>query len=91
MAYNLAQFEASKAALFKDTATLPSLVCRRRFLDAMLVQREFKAGATDFAKRVAVEDQNRLVRDRLYLLKACILGSKDADAKAEPYLYNLAQ
>ena len=35
-----------------------------------LVQREFKAGSTDFAKRVLPEDQARLVRDRLYLLKA---------------------
>ena len=68
--YNLSAFEASKASLFKDTAALPSLVCRRRFLDAMLVQREFKAGSSDFAKRVLPEDQARLVRDRLYLLKA---------------------
>jgi hypothetical protein len=82
-------FEASKASLFKDTETLPSLVCRRRFLDAMLVQRDLKLGASEFAKRIAPEDQNRLVRDRLYLLKKCLLNGKDADAKSEPYLYNL--
>ena len=64
-------------------------MCRRRFLDAMLVQREFRAGATDFAKRVLPDDRARLVRDRMYVLKACILSGKDADAKAEPYLYAL--
>lgn len=55
----------------------------------MLVQRELKAGQTEFAKRVAPEDQGRLVRDRLYLLKQCILAGKDTDAAKEPYLYNL--
>jgi hypothetical protein len=53
----------------------------------MLVQREFVAGKSEFSKRVAPEDQARLVRDRLYLLKACVLTGKDADK--EPYLYNL--
>jgi hypothetical protein len=28
--YDVKAFEAKKAALFKDTETLPSLVCRRR-------------------------------------------------------------
>jgi hypothetical protein len=30
MSYDLKGFEAKKASLFKDTETLPSLVCRRR-------------------------------------------------------------
>jgi hypothetical protein len=55
----------------------------------MLIQREFKAGSTDFAKRVTSDDQARLVRDRLALLKSCMLTGKDADPKHEPYLYNL--
>ena len=59
------------------------------FLDAMLVQREFKANTSAFAQRVAPEDQARLVRDRMFVLKQCILSGKDADAKSEPYLYNL--
>lgn len=55
----------------------------------MLIQREFKAGTSEFAKRVAVEDQGRLVRDRLALLKQCVIAGKDASASAQPYLYNL--
>ena len=55
----------------------------------MLVQRELKKGGSDFAKRVATEDQGRLVRDRLYLLKACVINGKDVDVAKEPYLYNL--
>jgi hypothetical protein len=57
------------------------------FLDAMLVQRELKAGQTDFAKRVAPEDQGRLVRDRLALLKTCVITGKDEGK--EPFLYSL--
>jgi hypothetical protein len=53
----------------------------------MLVQREFKAGSSDFAKRVSQEDQARLVRDRLSLLKACVITGKDTQGEA--YLYNL--
>lgn len=89
MAFNMTAFEANKASLFKDTATLPSLACRRRFIDAMLVQREIKAGASDFAQRIATEDKGRLVRDRLYLLKQCVIAGKDADSTKEPYLFNL--
>ena len=55
----------------------------------MLVQRELKGGKSEFAKRVAPEDQGRLVRDRLYLLKACVINGKDVEATAEPYLYAL--
>ncbi len=55
----------------------------------MLVQREFKAGTSEFAKRVAPEDQGRLVRDRLALLKACVINGKDTPAATQPYLYNL--
>lgn len=54
-----------------------------------MVQREFKAGKSEFSKRVAPEDQARLVRDRLYLLKSCVLAGKDASASSEPYLYHL--
>lgn len=53
----------------------------------MLVQRELRAGVSDFAKRVTPDDQGRLVRDRLYLLKKCVIAGKDDDK--EPYLYNL--
>ena len=55
----------------------------------MLVQRELKSGKTEFAKRVAPEDQGRLVRDRLFLLKACVIRGKDMDGQKEPFLYNL--
>lgn len=55
----------------------------------MLVQRELKRGSSEFAKRVAGDDQGRLVRDRLYLLKACVINGKDVDSIKEPYLYNL--
>ncbi len=55
----------------------------------MLVQREIKAGTSDFAQRIATEDKGRLVRDRLYLLKQCVIAGKDADATREPYLFNL--
>jgi hypothetical protein len=55
----------------------------------MVVQRELKAGKSDFAKRVAPEDMGRLVRDRLYLLKACVINGKDVDSAKEPYLYHL--
>ncbi len=55
----------------------------------MLVQRELKAGSTEFAKRVSGDDQARLVRDRLFLLKKCVLTGKDTDAATEPYLYHL--
>lgn len=55
----------------------------------MLVQRELKGNNTEFAKRVAPEDQGRLVRDRLALLKACVINGKDIDGTKEPYLYNL--
>lgn len=82
-------------AVMKDTFRRDELTISnpmfyyRRFIDAMLIQREFKAGQTEFAKRVAPEDQGRLVRDRLYLLKQCVISGKDADAGKEPYLYNL--
>ena len=56
------------------------------FLDAMMVQRELKKGESEFAKRVLPEDQARLVRDRLFLLKICVVNKKDSD---EPYLYSL--
>ena len=59
----------------------------RRFIDAMLVQRELKAGKSEFAKRVAPEDAARLVRDRLFLLKNCIISGKDTPS--EPFLYHL--
>ena len=58
-----------------------------RFIDAMLVQRELKAGKSDLAKRVAPEDAARLVRDRLFLLKNCIISGKDTPS--EPFLYHL--
>ena len=53
----------------------------------MLVQRDFRSGSSEFAKRVAPEDQARLVRDRMFLLKQCLLAGKD-DA-SEAYLYRL--
>ena len=53
----------------------------------MMVQRELKAATSDFAKRVAPEDAGRLVRDRLFLLKSCIIAGKDTHA--EPFLYHL--
>jgi hypothetical protein len=53
----------------------------------MLVQRELKAGKSDLAKRVAPEDAARLVRDRLFLLKNCIISGKDTPS--EPFLYHL--
>jgi len=53
----------------------------------MMVQRELKAGSSDFAKRVESDDAGRLVRDRLFLLKTCIIAGKDTHA--EPYLYHL--
>jgi hypothetical protein len=55
----------------------------------MLIQRELKAGTSEFAKRVAADDAARLVRDRLHLLKTCLVNGADADAAKEPYLYNL--
>lgn len=73
----------------KVTALSPSLLpptTTCRFLDAMLVSRELKAGSTEFAKRVAEDDKKRLVRDRFALLKLCIEG---ADVQTIPYLYNL--
>lgn len=67
-----------------------SLLCSLyRFLDAMLIQREFKQGTSSFSKRVSADDQARLVRDRLYVLKQCVLAGKDTDAGKEPYLYHL--
>lgn len=71
------------------TLLLRSLPQPRRFIDAMLIQREFKAGQSEFAKRVAPEDHGRLVRDRLYLLKQCVLAGKDLDSVKEPYMYHL--
>lgn len=58
-----------------------------RFIDAMMVQRELKAGASGFAKRVESADAGRLVRDRLFLLKNCVISGKDTHA--EPFLYHL--
>ena len=52
----------------------------------MMVQRELKKGESEFAKRVLPEDQARLVRDRLFLLKMCVVNKKDSD---EPFLYSL--
>ena len=59
----------------------------RRFIDAMMVQRELKAASSEFAKRVAPEDAGRLVRDRLFLLKSCVIAGKDTPS--EPFLYHL--
>ena len=53
----------------------------------MMVQRELKAGASGFAKRVESADAGRLVRDRLFLLKNCVISGKDTHA--EPFLYHL--
>ena len=55
----------------------------------MLIQREFKVGTSAFSQRVSSDDQARLVRDRMYLLKQCVLSGKDTDATKEPYLYHL--
>lgn len=68
-----------------------SLAClrprRRRYLDAMLASRDMRANSTDFARRVAEDDKSRLVRERFFLLKACMLGHDDT--KAYPYLYHV--
>ena len=40
-----------------------------RYMDAMLVSREFKAGTSDMAKRVTETDKRRLVRDAYGKLK----------------------
>ena len=71
----------------------------RRYLDAMLVSREFKANETEMARRVAEADKLRLVRDAFGKLKLCVLagGEFNAEAKAAtaslpnlgPYLYAL--
>jgi hypothetical protein len=52
----------------------------------MMIQRELKKGESEFAKRVEPLDQARLVRDRLFLLKMCVVNKKDSD---EPFLYSL--
>jgi hypothetical protein len=41
-----------------------------------------------FAARLAAEDKARLVRERFFLLKACMLHGDDAKV---PYLYHLKQ
>ena len=53
----------------------------------MILQRELRQGTSEFAQRVEVNDQNRLVRDRLFLLKKCIIQGKDSEK--EPFLYAL--
>lgn len=70
-----------------------------RYLDAMLVSRELKAGASDFSKRVAEDDKRRLVRDAFGKLKMCVIAGGEFDPQAEkatanlpklgPYLYTL--
>lgn len=70
-----------------NTLHTPPHPTTHRFIDAMLVQRELKAGKSDLAKRVAPEDAARLVRDRLFLLKNCIISGKDTPS--EPFLYHL--
>ncbi|RYZ54530.1 MAG: hypothetical protein EOP49_04935 [Sphingobacteriales bacterium] len=59
-------------------------VCR--YLDAMLVSRDMRGNKTAFSQRVAEEDKARLVRERFFLLKACMVHGEDAKV---PYLYNL--
>ena len=50
--------------LFQRPEELPSLACRRRYIDAMLAARDMKSSTSDVTKRMAEDDKVRLVRER---------------------------
>ena len=62
--------------------TLPAL--KRWYADPELVRL-----ARHRNEPLTGDEVGRLVRDRLYLLKACVINGKDVDSAKEPYLYNL--
>eukprot|EP00500_Bicosoecida_sp_ms1_P002355 CAMPEP_0203816438 /NCGR_PEP_ID=MMETSP0115-20131106/15068_1 /ASSEMBLY_ACC=CAM_ASM_000227 /TAXON_ID=33651 /ORGANISM="Bicosoecid sp, Strain ms1" /LENGTH=90 /DNA_ID=CAMNT_0050725343 /DNA_START=28 /DNA_END=300 /DNA_ORIENTATION=+ len=80
--------EKVSPTLFKDTATLASVRCRRRWADYQLLLADLRDGDSKVSRLLSKEEQRDVVTERYWLFQKCLASKPGTEPKQTPFLYN---